>query len=237
MAGEATLPAMPGIPGVNKGVAAKLAKIGLRSNEDLALHLPLRFEDETAITPIAAALPGVSVQCEVTVVSCDITYRPRRQLVARVRDDSGVLVLRFLNFYPSQQKQLKAGAHLRVFGEVRGGFLGAEMVHPRCQRVDDNEPLPQTLTPVYPTTAGVGQGTMRRLVEKALKVANLAETLPAAILQKHKLAPFAESIQLLHQPPPAEFGESLDRVQQQAWQRVRFDELLAQQISLRRAYI
>jgi ATP-dependent DNA helicase RecG len=227
-----------GAPGVNKATADKLAKLGLRSNEDLALHLPLRFEDETFLTPVAAAPHGASVQCEVTVLSSEVAFRPRRQLVARAQDAAGdMLVLRFLNFYPSQQKQLQPGSHLRVFGEIRNGFFGPEMVHPRCQRVEEGEVLPQTLTPVYPTTAGVGQATIRRLVERALKLADLSETLPDALLHQHKLAPFAESVRLLHQPPPAEFGESIDRVQQKAWQRVRFDELLAQQISLRRAYV
>ena len=229
---------LAGIPGVNTATAAKLAKLGLRSNEDLALHLPLRFEDETFITPVAAAPHGVNVQCEVTVLSSEVAFRPRRQLVAKARDGAGdLLVLRFLNFYPSQQKQLQPGAHLRVFGEIRNGFFGAEMVHPRCQRAEENEGLPQTLTPVYPTTAGVGQATLRRLIERALKTADLSETLPEALLKQHQLAPFADSVQLLHQPPPAAFGESVDRVQQKAWQRVRFDELLAQQISLRQAYV
>lgn len=229
---------LAGAPGVNTATAAKLAKLGLRSNEDLALHLPLRFEDETFITPVAAAPHGVSVQCEVTVISSEVAFRPRRQLVAKARDHAGdLLVLRFLNFYPSQQKQLQPGAHLRVFGEIRNGFFGAEMVHPRCQRAEENEGLPQTLTPVYPTTAGVGQATLRRLIERALKLADLSETLPDAVLAAHTLAPFAESVRLLHQPPPATFGESIDRVQQKAWQRVRFDELLAQQISLRQAYV
>lgn len=229
---------LAGVPGVNQATASKLARLGLRSNEDLALHLPLRFEDETFVTPVAAAPHGVSVQCEITVLSSEVTFRPRRQLVAKARDHAGdLLVLRFLNFYPSQQKQLQPGAHLRVFGEIRNGFFGAEMVHPRCQRVDDGEDLPQTLTPVYPTTAGIGQATLRRLIERALKIADLSETLPDALLQQHQLAPFAESVRLLHQPPPAAFGESLDRVQQKAWQRVRFDELLAQQISLRQAYV
>lgn len=241
MAGEVAAPVAPGlagIPGVNKAVAAKLAKLGLRSQEDLALHLPLRFEDETQVTPVAAAPAGVSVQCEVHVISSEVAFRPRRQLVAKTRDQAGdLLVLRFLNFYPSQQKQLQAGAHLRVFGEIRHGFFGAEMVHPRCQKVEPDEALPQTLTPVYPTTAGVGQGTMRRLVQRALTQADLSETLPAELLKKHQLAPFAASVRLLHQPPPVDFGDSIERVQQAAWQRVRFDELLAQQISLRRAYV
>ena len=229
---------LAGLPGINSATAAKLGKLGLRSNEDLALHLPLRFEDETFITPVAAAPHGVNVQCEVTVLSSEVAFRPRRQLVAKTRDGAGdLLVLRFLNFYPSQQKQLQPGARLRVFGEIRNGFFGAEMVHPRCQRAEENEGLPQTLTPVYPTTAGVGQATLRRLIERALKTADLSETLPEALLKQHQLAPFADSVQLLHQPPPAAFGESLDRVQQKAWQRVRFDELLAQQISLRQAYV
>ncbi|HTH95527.1 MAG TPA: ATP-dependent DNA helicase RecG [Rhodocyclaceae bacterium] len=229
--------AAPGLVGVSKAVADKLTKLGLRSDQDLALHLPLRFEDETAITPIAAAPHGVSVQCEVDVISCEVAYRPRRQLVAKVRDASGMLVLRFLNFYPSQQKQLQVGAHLRVFGEIRAGFFGAEMVHPRCHAAEVGESLPQTLTPVYPTTAGVGQATLRKLINRALLTADLSDTLPPSVVAEHKLAAFEDSVRLLHKPPPAAFGESLDRVQQKAWQRVRFDELLAQQISLRRAYV
>ncbi|MBY0340323.1 MAG: hypothetical protein K2Q19_04095, partial [Rhodocyclaceae bacterium] len=98
---------LAGVPGVNQATASKLARLGLRSNEDLALHLPLRFEDETFVTPVAAAPHGVSVQCEITVISSEVTFRPRRQLLAKARDNAGdLLVLRFLNFYPSQQKQL-----------------------------------------------------------------------------------------------------------------------------------
>ncbi|CAG0954795.1 partial ATP-dependent DNA helicase RecG, partial [Rhodocyclaceae bacterium] len=157
------------VPGVTPAVAEKLAKIGLFSEADLVMHLPLRYEDETRVTPIAAAVPGVTAQFEVEVVSCEIAFRPRRQLVARVRDDSGDMVLRFLNFYPSQQKALQEGARLRLFGEPRGGFFGTEIVHPRFHVVADGTPLPDRLTPVYPTTAGLAQTALRRLVLRAVE--------------------------------------------------------------------
>lgn len=130
-------------------IQARLAKLGLTRCDDLVLHLPLRYEDETRITLIADAQPGVPLQVEAGVLDVSVQFRPRRQLVARVADASGELVLRFLNFYGSQTKQLESardnGRRLRIFGEIRHGFLGAEMVHPRYRPVADDEALPGSL--------------------------------------------------------------------------------------------
>src|SRR5947207_10649181 len=115
----------------SRTVAAKLSKLGIRRDLDLVLHLPLRYEDETRVTPIANAPPGLAVQVEGTVRSTEIVYRPKRQLVSRIEDSTGELVLRFFNFYASQAKALAEGATVRAFGEVRTGFFGGEMVHPR----------------------------------------------------------------------------------------------------------
>ena len=217
-------------------LAARLAKLGLRADADFILHLPLRYEDETRITAIRDAQPGLAAQFEVEVVDSEIAYRPRRQLVARVRDASGGLLLRFLNFYPSQQKALQAGARLRIFGELHDGYLGPEIIHPRFHVVGANEPLPERLTPVYPTTAGLGQATLRRLIERALERADLADTLPASVREDLRLPEFAAAIQRLHTPSPEMTKAALDSRDHPAWRRVQFDELLAQQLSLRRAY-
>ena len=234
---------MSGFAKLSQPLIVKLAKLGLHGDRDLLLHLPLRYEDETQITPLAEALPGVAVQVEVEVISSDIAFRPRRQLISRVRDandGSGMIVVRLLNFYPSQQKQFAPGARLRLFGEIRDGYLGPEMVHPRAHAVVEEAPLPDALTPVYPTTAGLGQATLRRLIVTALQQAQqtdaLVETLPEMLLKRHDLMPFAEAIQMLHQPPAALDSAALEARNQNAWRRIRFDELLAQQISLRRAY-
>ncbi|WP_126446233.1 ATP-dependent DNA helicase RecG [Sulfuricystis multivorans] len=224
------------IPGATPLVADKLKTFGINRQADLVLHLPLRFEDETRITPIAAAVPGETAQFEVEVVSTQIEYRPRRQLVCRVADGSGTLVLRFLNFYPSQQKALQPGARLRVFGEVRGGFWGSEVIHPRFRALRGEEPLPTALTPVYPTTAGLPQATLRRLIGCALDEVDLSETLPDALLARLSLPGFAASVRALHAPPAGLDAQALERWQQPFWRRIAFDELLAQQISLRQAY-
>ena len=140
-------------------IQEKLRKLGLTRRDDLVLHLPLRYEDETSITLIGEAMPGVPVQVDAEVLDVSVQFRPRRQLVATVADASGELTLRFLNFYGSQTKQLEKarddGRRLRIFGEIRHGFLGAEMVHPRYRVVSEDDTLPQSLTPVYPSTAGI----------------------------------------------------------------------------------
>ena len=219
----------------------RLRKLGLVRGGDLVLHLPLRYEDETLITPIDVALAGVPVQVEAEVLDVSVQYRPRRQLVARVADSSGELVLRFLNFYGSQTKQLERardeGRRVRIFGEIRHGFLGAEMVHPRYRVVGENDALPQSLTPVYPTTAGVSQSALRKLIPPALDAADLAELLDTRWCNKHELPDFSAAVRLLHAPPLEVHEAELQLRTHPAWRRIKFDEVLAQQLSLRRSYM
>ncbi len=218
-------------------LAARLARLGLKTDADFILHLPLRYEDETRITALADAWPGVAAQFEVEVTDCEIAYRPRRQLIARVRDASGAIALRFLNFYPNQQKVLQPGARLRVFGEINHGFIGPEIIHPRFHPVAAGEGLPEGLTPVYPATAGLGQATLRRLIDKALARFDFSDTLPADLLQRLALPEFGAAVRFLHSPPPEISQAALESRDFPAWRRMQFDELLAQQLSLRRAYL
>ena len=225
----------------------KLAKLGLARSDDLVLHLPLRYEDETCCHAIAEAPWGEPVQVEAQVIDVSVQYRPRRQLVARVRDEKtggGELVLRFLNFYGSQTKQLETardnGRVLRLFGEIRQGFLGPEMVHPRYRVVEPGAPLPGALTPVYPTTAGVSQAALRKLIAVSLADADLSEMLDApdsGWRERFGLSAFADAVHYLHAPPPGAPLGALQSRDHPAWRRIKFDEVLAQQLSLRRAFL
>ena len=215
---------------------AKLAKLGIRRQYDLVLHLPLRYEDETRLTPIAEAQEGVPVQVEGTVIDSQIAYRPRRQLVCKIADGSGFLYMRFLNFYGSQAKALVAGARVRAFGEVRPGFFGAEMVHPRYRIVRADTPLPEALTPIYPTTAGLPQAALRRLIAQALVQCELDETLPGETLELLHMPAFRDAIDALHRPRPGDDARTLTGRTHPAWRRMKLDELLAQQLSMRLHY-
>ena len=215
----------------------KLAKIGLHREADLLVHLPLRYEDETRITPVAQAPWGEPVQVEVVVISREVQLRPRRQMVVRALDDSGELTMRFFSAYPTQQAALSEGSRVRAFGEVRGGFFGAEMVHPRFHKVAEGEPLPTELTPIYPSTAGVANSALQKLIGKALEVGDLTDTLPDELRQRLKLPGLARSLHFLHRPPPGTDLDTLHARNHPAWRRVKFDEVLAQQLSLRRAYL
>jgi ATP-dependent DNA helicase RecG len=222
--------------GAPASLRGKLAKLGLVSDFDLVLHLPLRYEDETRLTPIAAARHGAPVLVEGDVLSSEVAYRPRRQLVLKVRDDSGLLFVRFLNFYPSHTRSLAAGARVRLFGEVRPGFFGDEMVHPRFRVLRGPEPLADALTPVYPTTAGLPQAVLRRLIGEALARVDLAETLDDEVRSRLRLVPFAEALRALHHPAPQADPAALEDRTHPAWRRMKFDELLGQQLSMRMHY-
>ena len=223
-------------PAVADTLAARLARLGIHSQAQLLTHLPLRYEDETRITPIRDVRDGAPVQLEVEVIDSAVQSRPRRQLLVRVRDASGAATLRFLNFYPSQQKQMETGARLRIFGEARVSFADVELIHPRVKVVDAASPLPTAMTPVYPTTAGLAQSVVRKLIERALDQESLDDTLPEQLRARYRLAPFADSLRALHHPPPDTPLALLDDRSHPAWQRMKFDELLAQQLSLRKAY-
>jgi len=216
-----------------------LLKLGLHRDIDLALHLPLRYEDETRITPLKNARDGDTVQIEATVTSSEVVLRPRRQLVVTVDDGTGHCELRFFTFYPSQQKTMAVGARLRVRGEIKGGFWGRQMLHPAF-RLAGGE-LPQALTPVYPTMAGLPQPYLRRAVLGGLSRADLGETLPPDVEpypgtfygQNGLQRPFdlRSALSFLHHPTPDVALATLEDHSHPAWQRLKAEELLAQQLS------
>ncbi len=227
-------PARPAAPAKSAPQKA-MEKLGLVRDIDLALHLPLRYEDETRLTPLDQARDGDTLQCEGEVIESRIEVRGRRQLLVKLRDDHGAqLLLRFLHFYPSHQKTLAVGVRARVRGEIRVGFFGREMVHPSFRQVGEDTPLATSLTPVYPTSAQLPQAYLRKAIASALKRAPLDEVLPAGMVPKG-LPSLRDTLQFLHHPPPSAGLSTLEDHTHPAWQRLKFEELLAQQLSQQRA--
>ncbi len=214
-------------------------KLGLVRDIDLALHLPLRYEDETRIIPLKNARDGETVQIEATVTQSEVQLRPRRMLKVTVDDGTGTCVLTFFSFYPSHQKTLSPGAVLRIRGEVKGGFWGRQMLHPAFKLAGGE--LPQALTPIYPTTAGLPQPYLRRAIASALQRVQLPETLPPGTPPPvlpywseaglHGLLGLREALYFLHNPTPDVALATLEDHSHPAWQRLKAEELLAQQLS------
>jgi ATP-dependent DNA helicase RecG len=212
------------------GPQRAMDKLGLVRPIDLALHLPMRYEDETRISPISSLRDGEVAQVEGVVRDCEISLRSRRQLVVQLHDGTGELVLRFLNFYPAQQKTLAVGHRIRVRGEARGGFFGLEMVHPTFKVVTPETPLATSLTPVYPTSAQLPQAYLRKAVVAGLARADLRELLPANVVPPHMLN-LRDALTFLHHPAPSVSLSTLQDHSHPAWERLKFEELLAQQLS------
>jgi ATP-dependent DNA helicase RecG len=212
------------------GPQRALEKLGLVRPIDFALHLPARYEDETRLVPIESLRDGATAQVEGIVVDCEVQIRGRRMLVVRLHDDSADLVLRFLHFYPSHQKALAIGHRVRVRGEARGGFFGLEMVHPSFKGVDEGTPLATALTPVYPTSAQLPQLYLRKAVDANLARADLHELLPAEVVPPGMLS-LRAALDFLHHPAPDVGTATLEDRSHPAWQRLKFEELLAQQLS------
>ena len=224
--------AKPREPEVMTPLRKALDKLGLQRDIDLALHLPLRYEDETRITKLDEAREGDTIQIEATVTECEVSYRPRRQLVVTVNDGTDLCVLRFFSFYPSQQKALEVGKRIRARGELKGGFAGWAMLHPAFRPAGGD--LPTALTPIYPTVAGLTQPVLRKAVLGGLARAELSDTFAPGDLSQFMpkaLWTLRDALHFLHHPTADASLDALQDHSHPAWQRLKAEELLAQQLS------
>ena len=228
------------LKGVGPKVAERLARLDIHSIADLLFHLPYRYEDRTRITPIGAVRAGQEVVIQGKVELTEVKFARRRMLLSRLSDGTGFITLRFFHFNARQQAALARGVTLRCYGEVRLGSMGLEMTHPEYQYIDNDEPaeIEQALTPVYSTTEGLHQLSMRNLTEQALvklqsKTLVLSELIPSDLLKPFNLPTLEEAVQFLHRPPPDIDLESLAEGKHPMQQRLVFEELLAHTLSLR----
>lgn len=231
------------LSGVGTRVAEKLARLGISTIRDVVYHLPLRYQDRTQVTALGAARLKMEVVVEGAIETAQLQYGRRRSLLVRIGDDSGVLALRFFYFNREQQLRLATGRHIRCFGEIRRGPHSLEMIHPEVRFLDDpgTASMDVALTPVYPTTEGLHQLTLRKLTAQALKVLSDGDDAQAldALIQNHlpnkqRMPDLETALNYVHRPPP---GAPLDPLWQgihPAQQRLAIEELLAHQVSLRR---
>ncbi|WP_105739568.1 ATP-dependent DNA helicase RecG [Cronobacter dublinensis] len=223
------------LTGVGASQSAKLAKIGLHTVQDLLLHFPLRYEDRTHLYPINDLLPGVYATVEGEVLNCNITFGGRRMMTCQISDGTGILTMRFFNFNAAMKNSLSAGRRVLAYGEAKRGKYGAEMIHPeyRIQGDLSTPEMQKTLTPVYPTTEGIRQATLRKLTDQALELLDtcaIAELLPPELSQG--LMSLPEALRTLHRPPPDMKLEDVESGQHPAQRRLILEELLAHNLSM-----
>ena len=226
------------LKGVGPKLAEKLKRLGLHTVQDVLFHLPLRYQDRTRVLPMGGLRPGMEAVVEGEIELADVVFRGRRSLICRVSDGTGHLHLRFFYFSAAQQANLTRGRRLRLFGEVRFGPAGLEMVHPEYEFIDGvyAAKAEKNLTPVYPATTGVHQLSLRKLARQALEkyLEKIEERLPPAVLQELRLPTLIEALALVHQPPPHTPVELLAEGKHPAVMRLSFEELLAHHLSLKR---
>ncbi len=223
------------LKGVGAKVAEKLKKLGLVTLQDVIFHLPARYEDRTRIYPMADLHAYLHVSIQGEIMSADIQYGKRRMLLVKVSDGTGSVTLRFFHFSAAQTKSLAMGNIIRAFGEIRTGKANLEMMHPEYKIVDDpeNTSLEESLTPVYPTTEGVRQLTLRSLTEQALKQLDkgaLLELLPNGLYEQQ--VSLTDALHIVHRPLPDIIIEDLIEGRHPAQKRLVIEELLAHHLSM-----
>lgn len=223
------------LSGVGASQAGKLAKLGLDTIQDLLLHLPLRYEDRTRLYPINDLLPGIYATVEGEVLRSDISFGRRRMLTCQISDGTGILTMRFFNFNAAMKNSLATGRRVTAYGEIKRGNHGAEIIHPeyRIQGETSEVELQESLTPVYPTTEGVRQATLRKLTDQALELLDtcaIAELLPPEL--SGGLMSLPQALHTLHRPPPDIQLADLELGKHPAQKRLILEELLAHNLSM-----
>lgn len=223
------------LSGVGASQAGKLAKLGLDTIQDLLLHLPLRYEDRTRLYPINDLLPGIYATVEGEVLRSDISFGHRRMLTCQISDGTGILTMRFFNFNAAMKNSLATGRRVTAYGEIKRGNHGAEIIHPeyRIQGETSEVELQESLTPVYPTTEGVRQATLRKLTDQALALLDtcaIAELLPPEL--SGGLMSLPQALHTLHRPPPDIQLADLELGKHPAQKRLILEELLAHNLSM-----
>jgi ATP-dependent DNA helicase RecG len=224
------------LKGVGPSLAEKLEKIGLLSVQDMLFHLPLRYEDKTRITTVRDLLVGTSTNIIGEITDNQITHGKRRMLVVTLYDGTGSIQLCFFSFSASQKNSLAIGKTIRCYGEVKRGPRGYQIVHPEYKSLDDDIELTsveETLTPVYPSTDGLRQVSLRSLTEQSLirlQRGQVEELLPATIFNEQYS--LSEALTIIHRPPPDVSVEQLEQGRHPAQQRLIKEELLAHNLSM-----
>ena len=224
------------LKGVGPKLAEKLDKLGIRVFRDLLFHLPLRYLDQTHITPIGRLKPGVYAVVEAEITDCKIAYGKRRSLVCSVSDDTGTSQLRFFHFSAAQKDRLQVGQSLRILGEPRRGQNGLEFYHPETTLLSDDTPLPESLTPIYPSTEGVSQKKWLQLTEQLLvKCQNqpLNELIPVDLRSGTSHSSLNDTLIFLHRPPTEVDADELSRHNHPLQRRLAFEELLAHHVTMK----
>ncbi|HDR1052174.1 ATP-dependent DNA helicase RecG [Pasteurella multocida] len=228
------------LSGVGAAISDKLGRIGIHNLQDLLFHLPIRYEDRTRITPIHDLRPDAYATIEGVVQTCEVQFGKRPILNVSLSDGTSKIMLRFFNFNAGMKNSLQPGARVKAFGEVKRGRFMAEIHHPEYQIIRDNAPLilEETLTPIYSTTEGLKQNSLRKLTDQALAVLEniqIAEILPNAF-NPHPFS-LKEAIRFLHRPPPDVSLEALEKGTHPAQQRLIFEELLAHNLAMQKVRI
>ncbi|WP_371379741.1 ATP-dependent DNA helicase RecG [Thalassotalea aquiviva] len=224
------------LKGVGPSVAAKLQKLGLESLQDLLFHLPLRYEDRTRVYMIRDLMPGLHTSVIGEVTDSQITFGRRRMLLVKLHDGSGEITLRFFHFSAAQKNNLSKGTMLRCFGEIQRGARGFEIIHPEYKTMEADLQTPQveeTLTPVYPTTDGLRQISLRKISEQALdklRQGRVEELLPDGFFPE--AISLAQALLTIHQPPPDVAVTLLEEGRHPAQLRLIKEELLAHNLSM-----
>jgi ATP-dependent DNA helicase RecG len=217
-----------------------LENLGIHSVEDLLFHLPRRYMDRTRLVPIGSLGLNQDALIEGEIELTQVQFGKRRSLLCRLGDGTGAITLRFFHFSKAQQNKLERGNYLQCWGQVRRVGNKLEMIHPEYKYVSEENlgQVEQTLTPIYPATEGVTQGKFRKLTDQAMDAlkadsSELVELVPESLLMDANLPSLCEALTYVHRPPFDADVDTLLEGKHPSQQRLAFEELLAQHLSLR----
>ncbi|HEX4745755.1 MAG TPA: ATP-dependent DNA helicase RecG [Gaiellaceae bacterium] len=210
------------LDGVGPAIARRLAKLGLRTVEDILWQRPRRYEEPVPTKRICDLFGDEEVVIEGVIRSATSRRRGRLKiLTARIADETGEIKATWFN-QPWLEAKLVPGVAVRIRGRSnRHGFAVSSYDL-------DGDTETADLAPVYPATEELTQKTLRNVHAQVLdRARDLGDDLPAELLAAERLPLRADALVAIHRPrslPEAEVGR----------QRLAFDELLVLRLALLR---
>jgi ATP-dependent DNA helicase RecG len=192
------------IQGVRGPTANRLAKLGIETLGDAATYYPRRFNDFTDVRTIAELTASADIQTLLATIESAKVQRFGRRFggtEAVLKDSTGTLKVVWFNM-PFVAKALKEGERIVVSGRIRHYRGRLQMDNPEWEPFDESMAAGR-LVPVYPATQGVGQRTLRKIVQTAVKAvaSKLSDPLPVRWCKLEGFDPLAETLRTYHAPP------------------------------------
>lgn len=199
------------VKGVGPYIAGLLSNLGIVKASDLLYHFPFRYIDRRNITTIKDSVPtpGVETVIIANVVTSGISFlgKKRKRIFELIATDkTGMVSAKWFNFHQKYMVgRFKKDMRLFIAGEMTEYNGVKQFVHPEVEILDESDSIESAgrLIPIYPSTEGLSQKILRKVIKNTLEkyLSSIVNPFSSELMEKYHLTDLREAVLFLHNPP------------------------------------